>query len=174
MLQGLAMFDTEQRLIVCNRRYAEMYGLTPEQVSQARRLRQIFQYASPTASIIFGQRHRELRRELDPAALASSSAHPGAGGRPHHQRLAPADGEWRPGLVTHEDVTERQKLHARLEAAARPAQGSRRRSCALQNMQLDAALNNMVQGLAMFDAEHASVVCQRALCARSTACRPSR
>jgi len=32
MLQGLAMFDAEQRLIVCNRRYAEMYALTPEQV----------------------------------------------------------------------------------------------------------------------------------------------
>ena len=29
MLQGLAMFDAEQRLIICNRRYAEMYGLTP-------------------------------------------------------------------------------------------------------------------------------------------------
>ena len=32
MLQGLAMFDDEQRLIICNRRYAQMYGLTPEQV----------------------------------------------------------------------------------------------------------------------------------------------
>ena len=28
MLQGLAMFDAEQRLIVCNRRYAEMYADT--------------------------------------------------------------------------------------------------------------------------------------------------
>ena len=28
MSQGLCMFDDAQRLIVCNNRYAEMYGLT--------------------------------------------------------------------------------------------------------------------------------------------------
>ena len=30
MSQGLCMFDTDSRLIVCNRRYAEMYALPPE------------------------------------------------------------------------------------------------------------------------------------------------
>jgi len=44
MLQGLAMFDAEQRLIVCNRRYAEMYGLTAEQVRPGTTVRQIFEY----------------------------------------------------------------------------------------------------------------------------------
>jgi PAS fold len=44
MLQGLAMFDAGQRLIVCNRRYAEMYGLTPEQVRPGTTVRQIFEY----------------------------------------------------------------------------------------------------------------------------------
>jgi PAS domain-containing protein len=43
MLQGLAMFDAEQRLIVCNRRYAEMYGLTAEQVRPGTTVRQIFE-----------------------------------------------------------------------------------------------------------------------------------
>ena len=28
MTQGFCMFDSEQRLLVCNDRYAEMYGLT--------------------------------------------------------------------------------------------------------------------------------------------------
>jgi diguanylate cyclase (GGDEF)-like protein len=32
MTHGLCMFDSEQRLVVCNGRYAEMYGLTPDQV----------------------------------------------------------------------------------------------------------------------------------------------
>src|SRR4029079_4701681 len=31
MLQGVAMFDAEQRLIICNSRYATMYGLSAEQ-----------------------------------------------------------------------------------------------------------------------------------------------
>ncbi len=32
MVQGLAMFDADQRIVIANRRYAEMYGLTLEQV----------------------------------------------------------------------------------------------------------------------------------------------
>ena len=43
MSQGLAMFDAEQRLIVCNRRYSEMYGLIREQVKPGTQSRQIFQ-----------------------------------------------------------------------------------------------------------------------------------
>jgi diguanylate cyclase (GGDEF)-like protein len=31
MTQALTMFDAQQHLIVCNRQYAELYGLTPEQ-----------------------------------------------------------------------------------------------------------------------------------------------
>jgi PAS domain-containing protein len=30
MSQGLLMFDSSARLVVCNRRYIEMYGLSPE------------------------------------------------------------------------------------------------------------------------------------------------
>ena len=44
MFQGLAMFDAEQRLIVCNKRYAEMYGLTPEQVQPGTTVREILEY----------------------------------------------------------------------------------------------------------------------------------
>ena len=44
MTQGLAMFDSEQRLVVCNQRYTEMYGLTPEQVKPGTTVRQILQY----------------------------------------------------------------------------------------------------------------------------------
>ena len=32
MSQGLCFFDGEQRLIVCNRRYLDIYGLPPESV----------------------------------------------------------------------------------------------------------------------------------------------
>jgi len=43
MSQGLCMFDAEQRLIVCNDRYRQMYGLSPEQVKPGTTLRQIFE-----------------------------------------------------------------------------------------------------------------------------------
>ena len=35
MAHGLCMFDAEERLVIANDRYAEMYGLAPEQ-SQTR------------------------------------------------------------------------------------------------------------------------------------------
>src|SRR4028118_282216 len=41
MSQGLCFFDGEQRLIVCNTRYAEMYGLPPECTRPGTTLRQI-------------------------------------------------------------------------------------------------------------------------------------
>ena len=44
MVQGLAMFDAEQRLVVCNNRYAELYRLTPEQVKPGTTLRQILEH----------------------------------------------------------------------------------------------------------------------------------
>ena len=58
MLQGLAMFDADQRLIVCNKRYAEMYGLTPEQVKPGTTVRQILEYR-----IANGFYHVTRRRE---------------------------------------------------------------------------------------------------------------
>lgn len=44
MVQGLAMFDAELRLVVCNQRYADMYDLTTEEVKPGTTLRQILQY----------------------------------------------------------------------------------------------------------------------------------
>jgi diguanylate cyclase (GGDEF)-like protein len=43
MVQGLVMFDGEQRLIVCNGQYAKMYHLTPEQTKPGTPLRAILE-----------------------------------------------------------------------------------------------------------------------------------
>ena len=44
MSQGLCMFDKMQRLIVCNKQYAELYGLNAEQIKPGLMLRQILEY----------------------------------------------------------------------------------------------------------------------------------
>jgi PAS domain-containing protein len=61
---------------------------------------------------------------------------------------------------THDDVTEREQLSARLEQQNQllVAKEEQLRS---QNIHFDAALNNMVQGLAMYDSEHRLVLCNR-------------
>jgi len=43
MSQGLCMFDRSQRLVVCNRHYADMYGLAPEQTAPGTTLRAILE-----------------------------------------------------------------------------------------------------------------------------------
>ncbi len=43
MVQGLAMFDAEHRLVLSNARYAKIYGLKPEQVKAGTTLRQIIE-----------------------------------------------------------------------------------------------------------------------------------
>ena len=44
MTQGLCMFDATQRLIVCNKRYAELYGLSDEQTKPGTELRTILKH----------------------------------------------------------------------------------------------------------------------------------
>ena len=158
MLQGLAMFDAEQRLIVCNLRYRDMYGLTPDQVKPGTTVRQILQYridngfyhVRDVESFLgswtgkFGEVSTRIQELVDGRIISVTRRSMANGGR----------------LVTHEDITERQKLHARLEQQHKllEAQEEKLRS---QNLQLDAALNNIVQGLAMFDAEQRLILCNR-------------
>jgi PAS domain S-box-containing protein len=54
MIQGLCMFDADQRLIVCNARYLQMYGFSPEVVKPGIRLREIMEY-----SVSLGNYRRE-------------------------------------------------------------------------------------------------------------------
>ena len=41
MSQGVLLFDSETRLIFCNQRYIEMYGLLPEMARPGRHLRDL-------------------------------------------------------------------------------------------------------------------------------------
>ena len=158
MLQGLAMFDADQRLIMCNRVYAEMYGLTPEQVKPGTTVREIFDYRLANGfyhvkdserfidswANSFGKRSSRIQELADGRIVSVSRAQTADGGR----------------VVTHEDITQREKLNAQLEQQHRLLKAHEEMLQA-QNMQFDAALNNMVQGLAMFDAEHRVVVANK-------------
>jgi diguanylate cyclase (GGDEF)-like protein/PAS domain S-box-containing protein len=157
MSQGLAMFDSEQRLIVCNRLYAEMYGLTPEQVKPGTTVREIFDYRmangfyhvkdTEAAAFVdswansFGPRSARIQELADGRIISVSRGLTADGGR----------------VVTHEDITARQKLVAQLEHQ-HELMKAQEEKLHERNLQLDAALNNMVQGLAMFDSEQRIVI----------------
>ena len=155
MLQGLAMFDAEQRLIVCNKRYVEMYGLTPEQVKPGTTVREILQYRIANGFYHVRDAEGFVTSWTSNFGDVSSRIQELADGRIINvTRSSMPDGG---RLVTHEDITERQQLHAQLEQQHRLLK-EHEEKLRVQNLQLDAALNNMVQGLAMFDAEQRIVV----------------
>ncbi len=151
MLQGLAMFDPDLNLILCNRLYTEMYGLTPDQVKPGTPMRDIFAvrikngtyHVNDAEAFVdswtsgFGQHSTRTQQLSDGRIISVSRGRTADGGR----------------VSTHTDITQSQQLTARLQAHEQQLRGA--------NLQLDAALNNMVQGLAMFDREHRLVVANR-------------
>ena len=137
MSQGLAMFDRDQRVIISNRRYAEMYGLTPDQVQPGTPLREIIAHRIANGFYAGASPEGYLRERLAPVRQDTDVIHKVSDGRTIALavRVMP-DGS---GVATHTDITERENLQDRLNAA----------------------LNNMAQGLAMFDAQRRLVVCNK-------------
>jgi diguanylate cyclase (GGDEF)-like protein len=112
--QGLAMFDADQRLVLCNRRYAEIYELSPDQVTLGTTLLEII-------------RHRvgnKLLSDMSPEAIVDAmlrkrnDTHFGefysqlSDGRCIAITVQPmADG----GTVsTHQDITEQRRSEAKI------------------------------------------------------------
>jgi diguanylate cyclase (GGDEF)-like protein len=117
MSQGLAMFDAEQRLVVCNRLYADLYALTPEQVKPGTTIRQLLEYRHATG--VFGDVDFEtfVRDWLAEFSKASSRIQELADGRVMSIVRRPMpDG----GLVsTTEDITQRRRSETRIAHMAR-------------------------------------------------------
>jgi diguanylate cyclase (GGDEF)-like protein len=61
-------------------------------------------------------------------------------------------------MATHEDITEREEIRARLERQYELGKAQEEK-LQLRNLQFDTAVNNMSQGLCFFDADHRLIVC---------------
>ena len=66
MTQGLCMIDAQMRLIVCNKRYIEMYGMSPAVVKPGVSLRKILEHR--TAMGQFSGNIDEYLREIEDRA----------------------------------------------------------------------------------------------------------
>jgi diguanylate cyclase (GGDEF)-like protein len=112
--QGLCMFDADQRLVIANRRYAEMYGLTREQVKPGTTLRQILGYRVAVGAYT-GSAPEDYINERLAAVRGKTTAtkiHTLADGRVFAISHSPtADGGW---VATHEDITEQRRTEARI------------------------------------------------------------
>jgi diguanylate cyclase (GGDEF)-like protein/PAS domain S-box-containing protein len=146
MSHGLCLFGPDERLVVCNARYIEMYGLDPEAVRPGITHREVVEqwiaggnepgmsseefYASRKSAVATGEVSTMLLHVKDGRVIEATS------------RPTP-DGGW---VSAHEEVTER----LRYEEALRE-----------QNMLFDAALENMAHALCMFDKDWRVIVHNR-------------
>jgi diguanylate cyclase (GGDEF)-like protein len=118
MQQGLCMFDVDDRLIVCNQRYARMYELPDELTQPGARWRDIVAHRVKT----FG--YRDLgyddvlaqHRAIDLTKNETTATRLLGDGRIILVRHRPIkEGGW---VATHEDITERSKTQAQLSHLA--------------------------------------------------------
>ena len=118
MSQGLVMFNSSNRLVVCNRRYHEMYGLSPDTVRPGGTLRELIEHRVVTgsfsaadaeeyiadiqASVVHGTIFSKIMSLRD-GRIISIVYHP------------TTDGGW---VATHEDITEQKRAEERISYAA--------------------------------------------------------
>ncbi|MEM7302716.1 MAG: PAS-domain containing protein [Pseudomonadota bacterium] len=69
MIQGLCMFDSEQRLIVCNQQYLEMYGFSAEVVKPGIQIREIMKYSISLGNYTDEHAQKALKERHDPSKL---------------------------------------------------------------------------------------------------------
>ena len=114
MAQGLCFFDSEQRLIVCNQRYAEIYGLRPEHVAPGTTLRDIVEqrYLAGSTPAMTTAEYLQWRDKVAEGDRPHDSVLQLQNGRAIGIRHQPMPGGgW---VATHEDITERRETERQL------------------------------------------------------------
>ena len=119
------LFDSSQRLVVCNQRYLEMYGLSAEIIKPGCTFRQVIEHRKATGSFT-GDIEGYIARVLHDIPLRNSIVVDTSDGRSIQIVNEPlADGGW---VATHEDITERRRTEERIthlahyDAVDRPAE----------------------------------------------------
>jgi diguanylate cyclase (GGDEF)-like protein len=111
MTQGLLLFDSSQRLVVCNQRYIQMYGLSKDVVVPGCTFRDIIAHRKVTGSFA-GDDTEYSARVLRNVGLKNSMIIDTPDGRSIQIVTEPlADGGW---VATHEDITERRRAEERI------------------------------------------------------------
>ncbi|WP_128923862.1 EAL domain-containing protein [Bradyrhizobium guangxiense] len=150
MSQGLCFFDDDQRLIVCNRQYLEVYDLDPKLVRPGMKLGDIVElrYSVGSAPKMSKQDYLAWRNTAPVSAENSDTTVELTNGRIVRIRHRPMEGKgW---VATHEDITERHRTEmalAEAKIAAEQAEAAARAA----HSHLTEALDVVPEGLAVFD-----------------------
>ena len=118
MSQGVLMFGPDTRLIFCNRRYAEIYGLPPEAVCPGVTLRALLdlRLAASTFSGDPDEYVAELLRKIARGKTTDDTVDLADGRVISIVNKPMTGGGW---LATHEDITERRRAEEKIAHMAR-------------------------------------------------------
>jgi len=152
---GIVVFNDRREVVFCNKRYIEMYRLSPEQVKPG----------TPTSELI---RHRlslglkvpmtpddYVRQRVGREIALDTTVQEFTDGRIIAYTVHPLPGGG--GMATHEDITEREELNTRLKKQYELGR-EQEEALRVRNFQFDTAINNMSQGLCFFDSDHRLIV----------------
>jgi diguanylate cyclase (GGDEF)-like protein/PAS domain S-box-containing protein len=143
MSHGLCMYGPDERLIVCNKRYLEIYGLDPEVVKPGIHHRDLLAHwiASGNEPGLTAEAFYQKRKAaVAGKAISTMLLHLKNGSVVEATSRPTPDGGW---VSAHEDVTERLTYEEKLRE---------------QNVLFDAALENMAHGLCVFDKDWRVIV----------------
>jgi len=160
MSQGLCFFDGEQRLIVWNRRYREIYDLPPDSLRPGMLLKEVIdlRYEAGSCPAMAKEDYHRWRNNIQVSIDPSDSMVELASGRVLQIRHRPMpDHGW---VATHEDVTERYRAERALTEAKANAERAEEAAHAAHATLLD-ALDVVPEGLVILDADDRYVLWNR-------------
>ena len=153
---GVVVFDSRHDVVFCNKRYTDIYGLTAEQVKPGTPISALIQHRLKLGLRVRSEPEDDVRRCLDNAVVPGTAIQEFSDGRIIAHTVYPMpDGG---GMATHEDITGREEIGARLKAQIELGK-EQEEALRIRNLQFDTAINNMSQGLCFFDANHQLIVC---------------
>jgi diguanylate cyclase (GGDEF)-like protein len=117
MIQGVLMFDSDRQIVVCNRRYLQMYGLSGDIVRPGCSLRDLLEHRKASGSLAMDVEAYLLRiDELLKSGETSEMLLDTGDGRTIHVVTQPLPNKgW---VTTHEDITRQKEAEARIEHMA--------------------------------------------------------
>jgi diguanylate cyclase (GGDEF)-like protein len=153
---GVVIFDNKREVVFCNKRYMEIYRLAPEQVRRGTPVSDLIQHRLDQGLKVHSKPDAYIRERTGNAVVPATSVHEFSDGRIIAYAVCPMpDGG---GMATHEDITEREELSARLKKQVELGKQQEER-LRIRNLQFDTAINNISQGLCFFDAARRLIVC---------------
>jgi diguanylate cyclase (GGDEF)-like protein len=153
---GVVVFDARREVVYCNKRYAEIYGLRPEQVSPGTPVGQLIRRRLELGLKISSNADDYVRKHTSGVVVPFAASQELSDGRIIAYSVSPIAGGG--GVATHEDITEREELHRRL-TTQHQLTVQQEEQLRIRALQFDLAINNMSQGLCFFDGSQRLIVC---------------